>query len=307
MNVIEACGLAKAYGGRRVVDDFAMTVAEGDIYGFVGKNGAGKSTVMRMIDGLAAPTAGSISLFGHDAAAEGDAVRARIGALINEPGLLPAMSARDNLMAQALASGVPDAKGRADEMLRLVGLSDTGRKRARSFSQGMKQRLGIAMALVGSPDLLLLDEPFNGLDPEGTREMRSLIVRLNEVFGMTVLISSHVLDQLDRMATRYGVIAEGRMVREMSTAEVSAECGESLRVRTTTPEMTLALLEERFPQAVLRMEPDKTLRLSGIVEPACVAEALRESGAPVLEFTENKRDLEDYFVELMDQKGASAC
>ena len=174
MYVIETCGLAKAYRGRRVVDGFDMHVAEGDIYGFVGKNGAGKSTVMRMIDGLAAPTAGSISLFGHDAAAEGDAVRARIGALINEPGLLPAMSARDNLMAKALAIGVPDAKGRADEMLRLVGLSDTGRKRARSFSQGMKQRLGIAMALVGSPDLLLLDEPFNGLDPEGTREMRSL-------------------------------------------------------------------------------------------------------------------------------------
>lgn len=223
MLVIETRDLAKAYHGRCVVEGFDMHVAEGDIYGFVGKNGAGKSTVMRMIDGLAAPTAGGISLFGRDVVEDGGTARARIGALINEPGLLLHMSARDNLMAKAYAIGLADARGRTEEMLRLVGLSDTGSKRTKRFSQGMKQRLGIALALLGSPDLLLLDEPFNGLDPESTREMRNLVVRMNEMFGITVVISSHVLDQLDRMATRYGVIAEGRMVRELTAEEVREE------------------------------------------------------------------------------------
>lgn len=306
MQVIETRGLTKAYRGRCVVEGFDMHVAEGDIYGFVGKNGAGKSTVMRMIDGLAAPTAGSISLFGRDAAEDGGA-RARIGALINEPGLIAHMSARDNLMAKALACGVADAKGRTEEMLRLVGLVDTGSKRAKRFSQGMKQRLGIALALLGSPDLLLLDEPFNGLDPDSTREMRGLIVRMNELFGITVVVSSHVLDQLDRMATRYGVIAEGRMVRELTADEMRAECGESLCVRTAAPEQSLALLGERFPQATLRMEPDKAIRISGAFDALAVAEALRQDGATVLELGESKRDIEDYFVELMEGKGARSC
>lgn len=300
MQVIETHGLAKAYRGRRVVDGFDMRVAAGDIYGFVGRNGAGKSTVMRMIDGLAAPTAGTISLFGRDVAEGGDGERARIGALINEPGLLLDMSVHGNMMAKALAIGVADAKGRTDELLRLVGLTEASRKRAKKLSQGMKQRLGIAMALLGSPDLLLLDEPFNGLDPEATREMRNLIMRLNDLFGMTVVVSSHVLDQLDRMATRYGVIANGHMVREMTADEVRAECGESLTARTTDPERTLALLEERFPQVAFTMLPDKAIQVSGAFDAAAVAEVLRASGTTVLELTENQRDIEDYFVELME-------
>ena len=239
MNVIEARGLAKAYGGRRVVDDFAMTVAAGDIYGFVGKNGAGKSTVMKMICGEVAPTAGEVALFGvptgigsvQGASGEGDQAR-RIGVLIEQPGLLPNLTAYQNLQAKALAWGIVDGPARCEEVLRLVGLAGAGKQKVRGFSLGMRQRLGLALALLGNPDVLLLDEPFNGLDPEATRAMRNLIVRLAQTFGMTVVISSHVLDQLDRMATRYGVIANGRMVREMSAEEVAAECGGSLRVRT---------------------------------------------------------------------------
>ena len=157
-----------------------------------------------------------------------------------------------------------------------------------------------ALALIGSPDLLLLDEPLNGLDPEGTRAMRNLIVRLNQSFGVTIVISSHVLDQLDRMATRFGVIANGRMVREMTADEVQAECGDSLRVRTADPARTLALLEEALPGAAFRAEPDGALSVSGAVNQAAVAQALRASDQTVLELSQVKRDIEDYFVELME-------
>lgn len=307
MNVIEARGLAKAYGGRRVVDDFAMTVAAGDIYGFVGKNGAGKSTVMKMICGEVAPTAGEVALFGvptgigsvQGASGEGDQAR-RIGVLIEQPGLLPNLTAYQNLQAKALAWGIVDGPARCEEVLRLVGLAGAGKQKVRGFSLGMRQRLGLALALLGSPDVLLLDEPFNGLDPEATRAMRNLIVRLAQTFGITVVISSHVLDQLDRMATRYGVIANGRMVREMSAEEVAAECGGSLRVRTADSPRALAVLEEAYPAAAFRAEPGGTIVVSGDYNAEAVARTLSGAGQVVLEFSQDHRDIEDYFVELME-------
>ena len=307
MNVIEARGLAKAYGGRRVVDDFAMTVAAGDIYGFVGKNGAGKSTVMKMICGEVTPTAGEVALFGvptgigpaQGAPGEGDQAR-RIGVLIEQPGLLPNLTAYQNLQAKALAWGIVDGPARCEEVLRLVGLSGAGKQKVRGFSLGMRQRLGLALALLGNPDVLLLDEPFNGLDPEATRAMRNLIVRLAQTFGITVVISSHVLDQLDRMATRYGVIANGRMVREMSAEEVAAECGGSLRVRTADSPRALAVLEEAYPAAAFRAEPGGTIVVSGDYDAEAVARTLSGAGQVVLEFSQDHRDIEDYFVELME-------
>ncbi|WP_295996145.1 ATP-binding cassette domain-containing protein [uncultured Adlercreutzia sp.] len=296
MAVIEARGLAKAYGGRRVVSDFAMTVSPGDIYGFVGKNGAGKSTVMKMICGEVTPTAGEVVLFGG--ASEGGA--RRIGVLIEQPGLLPGLTAYENVMAKALAFGLVDAKERCAEVLRLVGLDGTGRKKAKGFSLGMKQRLGLASALLGNPDVLLLDEPFNGLDPEGTRALRNLIVRLNETLGVTVVVSSHVLDQLDRFATRYGVIADGRMVRQMTAEEVAAECATSLRVRTADAARDLALLEEAFPAARFTAYPDGSLVVGGVYDAESIARTLRDNGAVVLEFSQETRDIEDYFVALME-------
>lgn len=316
MNAIETRGLSKAYGGRRVVSDFDMTVAAGDIYGFVGKNGAGKSTVMKMICGVAAPSGGEVVLFGGalegsgagsapsdtgvgDLVAGSAAIR-RIGALIEEPGLLPNLSAYRNLMAKALAWGIVEAPARCEEVLRLVGLAGVGKRKVRGFSLGMKQRLGLALALLGNPDVLLLDEPFNGLDPEATRAMRNLIVRLNQTLGITVVVSSHVLDQLDRMATRYGVIADGRLVRQMSAEEMAAECGRSLRVRTADTARALALLQEAFPTVAFRAEPDGTLVATGAYDAEAVARQLQEAGQVVLEFSQEQRDIEDYFVELME-------
>lgn len=296
MAVIEVRGLAKAYGGRRVVSDFAMTVAPGDIYGFVGKNGAGKTTVMKMICGEVTPTAGEVVLFGG--ASEGGA--RRIGVLIEQPGLLPGLTAYENVMAKALAFGLVDAKDRCAEVLRLVGLDSTGRKKAKGFSLGMKQRLGLALALLGNPDVLLLDEPFNGLDPEGTRALRNLVVRLNEALGVTVVVSSHVLDQLDRFATHYGVIANGHMVRQMTAEEVAAECATSLRVRTADAARDLALLEEAFPAARFTAYPDGSLVVGGVYDAENIACTLRDNGAVVLEFSQETRDIEDYFVALME-------
>ena len=315
MNVIEARGLTKVYDDRAVVRDFAMTVAAGDIYGFVGKNGAGKSTVMKMICGDALPTAGEVVLFESDRTSAGDGepedggVR-RIGVLIEEPGLLVNLSAYRNLMAKALAWGIVDGPARCEEVLRLVGLSSVGNKKVRGFSLGMKQRLGLAMALLGSPDVLLLDEPTNhldidsvdvlGLDPEATRAMRNLIVRVNETLGITVVVSSHVLDQLDRMATRYGVIADGRMVREMTAEEVAAECRSSLRVRTENPARALALLEEAYPALAFKAEPDGALVVAGDYDDGAISRLLARSGEVVRELSQDHRDLEEYFVELME-------
>ena len=223
-----------------------------------------------------------------------------MGALIEAPGIAPNLTAYENLMAKALALGVVDASARCREALALVGLEGVGRKKAKGFSLGMKQRLGLALALVGSPDLLLLDEPFNGLDPEGTRAMRNLIVRLNQTLGVTVVISSHVLDQLDRVATRFGIIAEGRMVREMTAEQVQAECGDSLRVRTADPARALALMEEAFPQATLRALPDESLSVAGDYDATAVSRFLHDADQTVLEMSPVRRDIEDYFVELME-------
>ena len=257
MNVIETHGLTKRYRRKLAVDNLNMTVAAGDIYGFVGKNGSGKSTTMKMICGLARPTAGEVILFGDPE--RGGATPqgfSRIGALIESPGVLQSLTARDNLVAKALALGMTHAGNVADDLLGLVGLDPLDHRRVKAYSLGMKQRLGLALALVGSPDLLLLDEPFNGLDPEATRAMRLALVRLNHEHGVTIMISSHVLDQLDRVATRFGVISDGRLTAEFTDEELHERCGSSVRLRLAEPERGLALLEQALPAATFRAEPD---------------------------------------------------
>ena len=322
MNVIETHGLTKAYGGVRAVDSLDMHVARGDIYGFVGKNGAGKSTTMKMVAGLATPTTGSIKLFGTERG-EGtfSSAFSRIGALIEQPGLLPNFSAFENLMMKALAVGVVHPREHCAELLELVGLEDSGARKTKKFSLGMKQRLGLALALVGSPDLLLLDEPFNGIDPEETRALRGALMRLNHERGVTMVISSHVLDQLNRMATRFGVIRAGRMVREFTEEELHTSCGSSVRVRTTDPARSLAILEQQLAGAAFRVEPDGAIvitRAGGMRHAAAtfggaasdagaagapaaedVSRALTAAGQTILELSVLERDFEEYFVELM--------
>ena len=297
MNVIETNGLSKAFGSKMAVDQFDMHVGQGDIYGFVGRNGAGKSTVMRMLAGLAAPTGGEVRVFGMQPR-EASASR-RIGALIESPGLYGSMSATDNLMMKALALGLADPKDKVRDLLDLTGLGSVGSKATKNFSMGMKQRLGLALALLGSPDLLLLDEPLNGLDPEGAREIRRLIMRLNDERGITVVVSSHVLEQLGKMATRYGVIREGRMVREMSAAEVDQECSDFLQLEAANPTLALAVLQERFAGLRFQSMPDGAIRVFGGADAGAVGATLNEQGIAVQGLYAHKRDLEEFFVEMM--------
>lgn len=314
MNAIEAHTLTKRYGKRAVVDALDMHVAAGDIYGFVGKNGAGKSTTMKMAAGLVAPSSGSLSVLGENAARRPGSFSgtpSHIGALIEEPGALPNFSATENLMQKALALGVIRPREQAAELLALVGLEEAGTRQVKHFSQGMKQRLGLALALVGSPELLLLDEPFNGIDPQTTRDLRRTLVRLNQERAMTIVISSHVLDQLMRVCTRFGVIASGRMVREFTDEELHAACVSAVRVKTADPARTLAILEERMPGAGLRVDPDQAIVVGPPAgangKPADSAAAaqevsriLHDADQVVLELTVLERDIESYFVELMD-------
>ena len=322
MNVIKTYALTKAYGSVRAVDGLDMRVAQGDIYGFVGKNGAGKSTTMKMIAGLDAPTAGTIKLFGAERTGSAfSSAFSRIGALVEQPGLLPNFSAYENLMMKALSVGVVRPREQCRELLELVGLEEVGPRKAKKFSLGMKQRLGLALALVGSPDLLLLDEPFNGIDPEETRALRTMLMRLNHERGVTIVISSHVLDQLNRMATRFGVIKAGHMVREFTEDELHAACGSSVRMKTADPARSLAILEERLAGAAFRVEPDGGIVISGaqgarnaVARFGGAAGDAANTGAPtaedvsrvlaaddqtILELSVLERDIEEYFVELM--------
>ena len=297
MNVIETNGLSKAFGSKMAVDQFDMHVGQGDIYGFVGRNGAGKSTVMRMLAGLAEPTGGEVRVFGSSPCEAG--ASRRIGALIESPGLYGSMSATDNLMMKALALGLADPKDKVRDLLDLTGLGSVGSKATKNFSMGMKQRLGLALALLGSPDLLLLDEPLNGLDPEGAREIRQLIMRLNDERGITVVVSSHVLEQLGKMATRYGVIREGRMVRELTAAEVDQECSDFLQLEAANPALALAVLQERFASLRFQSMPGGAIRLFGGADAGAVGAALNEEGIAIRGLYAHRRDLEEFFVEMM--------
>ncbi len=297
MDVVETYGLMKTFGGKTAVDHFDMHVNQGDIYGFVGRNGAGKTTVMRMLAGLAEPSGGEVRVFGTSPREAGTS--RRIGVLIEAPGLYGTMSAYDNMMLKALALGLVDPKAKVRDLLEFTGLGQVGKKKTKQFSMGMKQRLGLALALLGDPDLLLLDEPLNGLDPEGAREIRRLIMQLNDQRGITVVISSHVLEQLGKMATRYGVIREGHMVRELTAADVDQECSDFLQVEAANPTLALAVLQERFPNLRFQSMPDASIRVFGAADAGAVGATLNEQGIAVQGLYAHKRDLEEFFVEMM--------
>lgn len=222
--VLETSGLCKRYRGFAALNGLDMHIPKGAIYGFVGRNGAGKTTLIRLICGLQEPTGGSFTLYGaRNTDAKIERSRRRMGAVVETPSIYMDMTAEENIRQQYLVLGIPSEDG-ITGLLQLVGLDDTGKKKAKNFSLGMRQRLGIAVALAGSPDFLVLDEPVNGLDPQGIIEMRELILKLNRERGITVLISSHILDELARLATHYGFIDGGRMVKEMSAEELEAHC-----------------------------------------------------------------------------------
>ena len=297
MSVIQTMGLSKRYKDRWAVDRLDLRVEQGDIYGFIGRNGAGKSTTLKLLCGLASPTRGEALLF--DRPIRDAAARRRVGALIEQPGLYPDLSGRENLLLYAALLGLDSPRQQVDEALQTVGLSAAEKKPVQRYSMGMKQRLGGALPLLGGPDLLLLDEPINGLDPEGIREMRELLLRLNRERGITILLSSHILGELSKLATRYGIIQEGRLVEQITAGELAQRCADYLCLRTDQPEKAAALLEQTLHLTRWEMRPEREIRIYDPVDAKSVGRVLTQAGVAVEELSQHRQDLEGYFLERM--------
>ncbi len=296
-DILTTEGLQKQYGRFRAIDGLTMHIPKGAIYGFVGKNGAGKTTLLRLICGLQEPTAGTYTLYGVPNTDRGIArARRRVGAVIETPSIYLDMTAEDNLKEQYRVLGLPSFDG-IGELLRLVGLEDTGKKKAKNFSLGMRQRLGIAVALAGDPDFLLLDEPVNGLDPQGIVEIRELILKLNREHGITVLISSHILDELSRLATHYGFIDHGRIVKELSAPELDAACRKCVRVEVSdVPALTRVLDAMQLEYAVRSGQEADIFGQVGVTQ---LTMALAKEGCVVYAMHERDESLESYFISLV--------
>ena len=295
--VLKTKNLAKKYRRFTALDGLTMNVPKGSIYGFVGRNGAGKTTLIRVICGLQNPTGGSYSLYGIDG--KSGAItksRRRMGAVVETPAIYTGLSARDNLKQQFRVLGLPSFDG-IDELLRLVGLADTGKKKAGNFSLGMRQRLGIAVALCGNPDFLILDEPINGLDPQGIVEIRELILKLNRERQITVLISSHILDELSKLATHYGFIDRGRIVLEMSAEELEAACRKCVRITVSDTEKLATVLDGMNLE--YKIIDEKTADVFGKPTVTSLAAALYEKKCELISMQEQDESLESFYISLV--------
>lgn len=296
MMVLETSGLTKTYRRKNVVNGVNMHVEKGDIYGFIGKNGAGKTTLMKMVCGLARPSAGNFTLFGSENVSQG---RKKIGCVIEQPALFPRMTARENLIYYSKMQGC-DKSMDYERILGMVGLSDTGKLKTKGFSLGMKQRLSIAIALLGSPEFLVLDEPINGLDPTGILEVRQLLLHLQQEKGMTILISSHILGELGKMATKYGIINQGNLVEEFTAEELNQKTVHYVRIGADHREKACQILQEKFGIEQMQVLPDASI---------CVYEQTERIGAMNRELVSQNvtvsylavegQDMEKYFVDRM--------
>ena len=294
---LETNALCKQYKHFHALHDLTMHVPKGAIYGFVGKNGAGKTTLIRQISGLQQPDSGSYTLYGVENSSPSiHKVRRRIGAVVESPSIYLDMTAEDNLKEQYRMLGMPSFDG-IEELLILVGLSDTGRKRARHFSLGMRQRLGIAIALCGDPDFLILDEPVNGLDPQGIVEIRELILKLNREYQITVLISSHILDELSKLATHYGFIDKGTMVKEVSAGEMEAACRKCVRDTVTNINAFCRILDNF--RLEYRVISDREADIYGEISVTDLTMALARENCEVKSMRERDESLENYYLNLV--------
>lgn len=295
--VLQTNALTKQYRHFKALSNLTMNVPKGSIYGFVGKNGAGKTTLIRIICGLQSPTSGSYTLYDTDCSAPLILkARRRIGAVVETPSIYLDMTAKENLRQQYLILGRPSYDG-IDELLALVGLSDTGSKKAKNFSLGMRQRLGIAIALAGNPDFLVLDEPVNGLDPEGIVEIRELILKLNREQQITVLISSHILDELSRLATHYGFIDAGHMVKEISAADLEAACRKCVHVKVSHTAALSHVLDALSLE--YRILSDTEADIYGEISVSELVLRLKDAGCELYSMQEQDENLESYYIRLI--------
>lgn len=292
--LLETDNITKKYGPLVAVDHVSIRLKQGEIYGLIGRNGAGKTTLLKMLAGLAKPTEGSFTIFG-ESEVKTARMRDRVGVLIETPGLYPNLNAMANMKIMAMILGEND-ESYLQELLDAVGLSGVGKRKVKAFSMGMKQRLGIAMSLVGHPDILLLDEPINGLDPQGIVEVRELISRLNKERNITILISSHILEELSKIVTRYGIIHNGRIIDQFTQAELLRRCQERIEIRPSDTTKAVTVIEK------MGISDFKVVDNSVIQ----IFERLEDSGEIVLELAKNNiktlnisvknENLEDYFL-----------
>lgn len=294
---LETQGLCKQYKAFEALRGLNMHIPKGAIYGFVGKNGAGKTTLIRLICGLQEPTSGSYKLYGvANTSRDIHRVRRRMGAVVETPSVYMDMTAEENLKEQYRVLGMPSFEGISD-LLALAGLENTGRKKARNFSLGMRQRLGIAVALCGEPDFLVLDEPINGLDPQGIVEIRELILKLNREHQITFLISSHILDELSRFATHYGFIDRGTIVKEISARTLEQDCRKCCRL-TVTDIKTLCRVLDRM-KTEYQVISDTEADVYGEISITPLTLALAEQGCEVTAMREHNEGLENYYINLV--------
>ena len=297
MNAIEIENLSKSFRGMYAVDGLNMTVPQGAIYGFIGENGSGKSTTEKLICGHLVPDGGKISLFGK---AHSDAgVRARVGALIENAGCFPDSSVWANLMMQALNLGLKNRAEDINRVLKIVRMEDNAKIKFKGCSLGMKQRIGIAMALLGDPALLILDEPINGLDTDGMRIMREILVDITQNLGCTVLISSHILGELEKIATHYGIIRQGRMIQELSAKEMDTRSRVCVSLKVKDISGATTVLQKQFGN--VKCENDY-IRVYDVDNTESIVKVLLEGGHTISEVQKNKVGLEEYYIELMSKK-----
>lgn len=300
MNVIETKELCKKYGKNLVVDHVNLHVPEGSIYGFVGENGSGKTTIMRLLMGLANPTSGDYSLFNISSKdSQIYKIRNQISAIVEAPSLVPTMTAKQNLKYACLYYGVKDFSI-IDKVLKQVGLGDTNKKKVKNFSLGMKQRLGIAVLLLNNPKLLLLDEPMNGLDPQGIAELRELIIQLNKE-GITFLISSHILAELEKVATHWGFISHGKLLKEISSEKLINECQKSIDISYKDLVLLAKVLKDigidNFEQI-----SNKTIRIYDEITPINLLSKLQKLYIEINEIQTNDLNVEDYYLSLTGRR-----
>ena len=301
MDLITTNGLCKIYGGKMVIDHVDMHIPEASIYGFVGENGSGKTTIMRLLTGLAEPSAGSFTLFGVDNKDKKIyEVRQQVSAIVEATSLIPSMTARDNMVYQELYLGIKQSEAERAELLAKVHLDNVGEKKVKNFSLGMKQRLGIALALMNHPKLMLLDEPMNGLDPEGIAELRELLIELNQKEGITVLISSHILSELEKIASCYGFISHGKLLEEITAEGLQAKCCKSVNVKVSDVTKTEAILNKlnikdykAFPSGDVKIY--ENIAINDFVV------ALSNEGITVLGINSQEESVEEYYLNLIKE------
>lgn len=295
--IMKTNSLSKSYGAFKALTNLTMNVPKGAIYGFIGRNGAGKTTLIRIICGLQQPSSGDFTLYGKkNTEKEIVKSRRRMGAVVETPSIYLDMTARENLKQQYYILGLPSFDG-LDEILRLVGLENTGKKKAKNFSLGMRQRLGIAISLAGDPDFLVLDEPTNGLDPQGIIEMRELILKLNRERQITLLISSHILDELSKLATHYGFIDHGSIVKEMSAQELQGACRKCVRMEVSSTKALARVLDDKQIEYEILSEIQADVFAK--INVSQITLALQKVNCEVISINEHDESLESYYITLV--------